>query len=266
LELFKIFFRLIVESRKTNQTYYWRNNIMKKKFSLIFVSMVIIGLLAACSPSAAPAAAENDVRSMTVSGTGRVTVVPDIASINIGVRSEAEAVTDALDSNTAQANAISEALQELGVAEDDIQTSNFNVYPSDRYDPMTGQVEGRYFVVENTVNVTVRELSNLGEVLTAVVEAGANNIYGINFNVEDRESAIAEARQLAIEDAKAKAEAIAEESGVELGEILNISVYSGSTPTIYYDAKGGAYSEAAVPIAAGTLSITMEASLKYSIH
>ena len=238
---------------------------MKNKFSLLIVSIIVIGLLAACSPSAAPASVKNE-RSMTVSGTGRVTVVPDIASINIGVRSEAEVVTDALDSNTAQANAISEALQELGVAEDDIQTSNFNVYPSDRYDPMTGQVEGRYFVVENTVNVTVRELSSLGEVLTAVVEAGANNIYGINFNVEDREAAIAEARQLAIEDAKAKAEAIAEESGVELGEILNISVYSGSTPTIYYDAKGGAYSEAAVPIAAGTLSITMEASLKYSIH
>lgn len=238
---------------------------MKKNFSLIIVSMIVIGLLAACSPSAAPAAVENE-RSMTVSGIGRVTVVPDIASINIGVRSEAEAVTEALDSNTAQANAISRALQELGVAEDDIQTSNFNVYPSDRYDPMTGQVTGRYFVVENSVNVKVRDLSSLGEVLTAVVEAGANNIYGINFDVEDREAAIAEARQLAIEDAKAKAEAIAEESGVELGEILNISVYSGSTPTIYYDAKGGAYSEAAVPIAAGTLSITMEASLKYSIQ
>jgi len=238
---------------------------MKKKFSLIIVSVIIFGLLAACSPTAAVSNPENE-RSMTVNGTGRVTVVPDIASINIGVRSEAEQVTEALDSNTAQANAISQALQELDVAEDDIQTSNFNVYPSDRYDPMTGQVEGRYFVVENTVNVTVRDLSNLGEVLTAVVEAGANNIYGINFNVEDRDAAIAEARQLAIEDAKAKAEAIAEESGVELGEILNISVYSGSTPTIYYDAKGGAYSEAAVPIAAGTLSITMEATLKYSIQ
>jgi len=238
---------------------------MKNKFSLLIVSIIVIGLLAACSPSAAPASVKNE-RSMTVSGTGRVTVVPDIASINIGVRSEAEAVTDALDSNTAQANAISEALQELGVAEEDIQTSNFNVYPSDRYDPMTGQVEGRYFVVENTVNVTVRDLSSLGEVLTAVVEAGANNIYGINFDVEDRETAIAEARQLAIEDAKSKAEAIAEEAGVELGEILNIGVYSGSTPTIYYDAKGGAYSEAAVPIAAGTLSITMEASLTYSIQ
>lgn len=240
---------------------------MIKKLSLLIVSLVVLGLLAACYPTAVPATADSqDVRSMSVTGTGRVTVVPDMATINIGVRTEAEAVTEALDSNTAQANKISQELQDLGVAEEDIQTSNFNVYPADRYDPMTGQVEGRYFVVENTVNVTVRDLSSLGEVLTAVVEAGANNIYGISFNVEDREEAVAEARKLAIEDAKAKAQSIAEEAGVGLGEILSISVYSGSTPTIYYDAKGGAYSESAVPIAAGTLAITMEANLTFSIQ
>lgn len=237
---------------------------MNKKLSLIFVSVVVLGLLAACSPTAAPTNPEN-VRSMSVSGIGRVTLVPDMATINIGVRSEAEQVTDALENNTAQANEISRVLQDLGVAEEDIQTSNFNVYPAERYNPMTGQVEGRYFVVENTVNVTVRDLSSLGEVLSAVVDAGANNIYGINFNVEDREAAIAEARKLAIEDAQAKAEAIAADAGVELGDLINIQVSSGSTPITYYDAKGGAQSEAAVPIAAGTLSISMESNLTYEI-
>lgn len=238
---------------------------MHKKISLIIVSLLFFGLLAACSPSVEPAGEEN-VRSMSVSGTGRVTVVPDIANINIGVRTEADLVTDALEGNTAQANAISQVLQDLGVAEEDIQTSNFNIYPSERYDPMTGQVEGRYFVVENTVNVKVRDLSSLGEVLSAVVEAGANNIYGINFNVEDREAAIAEARQLAIEDAQAKAQAIADDAGVQLGEIININVSSGSTPITYYDAKGGAYSEAAAPIAAGSLTISMECNITYAIQ
>jgi len=238
---------------------------MNKKFSLIFVSLVMLGLLAACSPAAAPASPEN-TRSMSVSGTGRVTIVPDIATINIGVRTEADIVTDALDGNTAQANAIADALKDLGVEEKDIQTSNFNVYPSERYDPMTGQITGRYFVVENTVNVTVRDLSSLGEVLSAVVEAGANNIYGINFNVEDREAAVAEARQLAIQDAKAKAEAIAADAGVKLGDLINISVSSGSTPITFFDAKGGGYAETAVPMAAGTLSIIMDCYLTYEIQ
>ncbi len=237
---------------------------MIKKYSLMFISLVVIGLLAACSPSAAPSA--ETPRTMSVNGIGRVTIVPDMATINIGVRTEAEVVTDALDGNTAQANAIARALKDLGIEEKDIQTSNFNIYPSERYDPMTGQVQGRFFVVENTVNVTVRELTSLGEVLNAVVNAGANSIYGISFNVEDRTAAVAEARELAIEDAKTKAGDIAAAAGVELGEIIGISVYEGSVPFTYYDAKGGSAAvEAAVPIAAGTLTITMEASLSYSI-
>ncbi len=235
---------------------------MRKKMNLILVSIIVFGLLSACAPQSA---SDETLRSMSVSGTGRVTVVPDIATINVGVRTEADEVTDALSGNTTQANAISEVLQELGVVEEDIQTSNFNVYPSERYDPMTGQSEGQYFVVENTVNVTVRDLSTLGEVLSAVVDAGANNIYGINFNVENREEAVAEARELAIQDAKAKAEAIAEEAGVTLGDLISISVYSAGSPVAYYDAKGGAYAEAAVPISAGTLNITMECSLTYEI-
>ena len=236
---------------------------MNKKFNLILISLVLIGLLSACT---SPAAGGNDTRTMSVSGTGRVTLIPDIATINIGVRTEADAVSDALEGNTAQANAISQVLQDLGIAQDDIQTSNFNVFPAERYDPLTGQSAGQYFVVENTVNVTVRDLANLGEVLSAVVDAGANNIYGINFSVENREDAVAEARELAIKDAQAKAAAIAEDADVRLGDLMSINVYSGSTPIAYYDAKGGAYAEEAAPISAGMLTITMECNLVYQIH
>ena len=237
---------------------------MKKNFHLILVGLVAVGLLAACSPVVS-SEGTNPTRTINVSGTGRVTIVPDIAKINIGVRTETEAVTDALDENSAKANMISEVLQDLGVAEEDIQTSNFNVYPSDQYNPMTGQIEGRTYVVENTVNVTVRDLTTLGDVLSAVVDAGANSIYGITFNVDNREEAVAEARKLAIEDAQAKAEAIAEEAGVALGELITINVSSGSTPFPYYDTRGGAYAEADVPIAAGTLTITMQCNLSYEI-
>lgn len=238
---------------------------MRKKISLIIISLVVFGLLAACTPTAAPASSEN-ARSLSVNGIGRVTIVPDIAMINIGVRTEAEAVNDALEGNTAQANAIGRALQALGIEEKDIQTSNFNIYPNDRWNPMTGEVEGRYFVVENSVNVTVRNLPSLGQVLHTVVEAGANSIYGITFNVEDRSAAVAEARDLAIADAKAKAGAIAEAAGVQLGDIISISVYESAMPFPYYDVGGGAFAaEAEVPIAAGALTITMECSLSYAI-
>lgn len=240
---------------------------MQKKFTLIFIGLMIVGLLAACVPAAAPAAQPNTTRSMNVSGTGEVSLVPDIASINIGVHTEADLVADALDNNTAQANEISNVLQNMGVEEKDVQTSNFNVYPANRYDPMTGQVTGSYFVVDNTVTVIVRDLSQLGEVLTAVVNAGANNINGINFDVEDREAAVAQARELAIQNAKEKAQEIADAAGVELGDLISINVYGGANyyPT-YYDGKGGGYAEGSVPVSAGTLTLTMECNLTYELN
>ncbi len=240
---------------------------MSKKISLIVVSVVVLGLLAACTPLAGRSNAEV-TRSVSVNGFGKVTIVPDIAIINVGVRTEAEVITDALEGNTAQANAIARALKDLGIEEKDIQTSNFNIYPNDRWNPMTGEVEGRSFVVENTVNVTVRDLPGLGQVLNVVVDAGANSIYGITFNVEDRSAAIAEARDLAIQDAKAKAGAIADSAGVQLGEIISISVFEGSAYYPYYDGMGGgaALEAAAVPISAGTLTIIMESNLTYAIN
>jgi hypothetical protein len=239
---------------------------MQKKLTLILISLMVVGLLVACVPAATPAAETKPSRSMNVSGTGQVTLVPDIANINIGVHTEADQVNDALNENTAQANAIASILADLGVEEKDVQTSNFNVYPADRYDPMTGQVQSRYFVVDNTVTVIVRDLSSLGEVLSAVVDAGANNIYGINFDVEDRDAAVAQARLLAIQNAKEKAQEIADAADVELGDLLSINVYGGATPLTYYDAKGGAYAESAVPVSAGTLTISMECNLTYELH
>ena len=234
---------------------------MNKTISIILLGLLTIGVLAA---SVVYIMRPQNARSIIVDGSGQVTIVPDIATINIGVHTEAEDVSEGLTKNTAQANAITSALTEMGIDKKDIQTSNFNVWPSDRYDPMTGQVTGRYFAIDNTVNVTVRDLSMLGDALTAVVNAGANSIYGITFDISDRSAAVAEARDLAIKDAQAKAKAIADSAGVNLGKIINVSVIEGSMPIRFGD-FGGMAAEAAVPIAAGTLTITMQANLTFAI-
>jgi len=92
-----------------------------------------------------------------------------------------------------------------------------------------------------------------------------DDVNGISFDVEDRDSAINQARELAIQDAKEKAQAIADAAGVQLGDLLSINVYSAGTPVTYYDAKGGAYSESSIPVSAGTLTIMMECSLTYAL-
>jgi hypothetical protein len=238
---------------------------MNKKYLFLLAGLLSIVLLGACGQATYPT--YPNVRTLSVNGQGQVTLIPDIAYINIGVRTEAKDVSTALSGNTDLAEAIAAELKSLGVAEKDIQTTAFNVYPMQQYDER-GQISGTTYVVENTVNITVRDLAKLGKLLDATVKAGANNIYGISFDVEDKSVAIEQARELAIQDAREKAEAIAAASGVELGELQSVNVYNSSGVTPYYDAKmgiGGGMSEAAVPVAAGTLIITADAGMTYEI-
>lgn len=237
---------------------------MKKKLVFVTLIALLAIVLSACG-SAAPLGKEA-IRTMSVSGRGEVYLIPDIAYINIGTRSEALDVATALSDNNDQAQAISSVLADKGIDPLDIQTTAFNVYPFQNYG-MDGQPTELKYVVENTVNVKVRDLNRLGEILDAVVRSGANQINGISFDVEDRKQAEADARRLAIEDATAKAQELASLAGITLGEVQNISVYSNGSPQPVYDAKGGGYSamQSAAPISAGQMLITADASLVYSL-
>lgn len=241
---------------------------MKKKLLIVTILMTAALFLAGCS-SLTPAAAEPTTRTMNVSGTGTVDLSPDIARVNIGVRSQSPDVGQALEENTTTAEAIIEQLMDMGVEQNDIQTRNFNVYPQQNREPgPEGEVtESQTFVVENTVSVTVRDLDSLGKILSAVIQEGANTIHGVTFDVEDREAAVAEARSLAIEDAKAQAEAIAEAAGVSLGPIHSISINEGGAApvarAVEMEAPQGG---GAVPISGGQLTIRVTANLTYEIE
>ena len=242
---------------------------MKKK-AMFIIGTLLIGavLLSACGLMEAQGVTPTSERYIRVSGSGEVAVVPDIAYINIGVHSEAEDVSSALEANNTQAAELTEALKAEGIEEKDIQTANFNVYPQTRYDNM-GQPVGTSYVVDNTVYVTVRDLANLGKMLDTAISAGANNIYGISFDIADKETVLAQARELAIKDAEAKAQSVAEVAGVTLGQILSIDV---STPTYtqpYFGyGMGGGTSrvETSVPVSAGQIVVSYTATLNYAIE
>lgn len=237
---------------------------MKKAALIALLGVLALGILAACQPVTPPPQGTNFPPQISVSGTGKVYLVPDIAYVYIGVRSQADDVATALSQNNAQAQAIANTLKERNVAPEDIQTTAFNVYPQQEYLP-SGETGKTFYVVENTVFVKVRDLSNLGTLLDAVVRSGANSINGISFDVQDRASAEAEARKLAVEDAKAKAVELAALSGVELGELYSVSVYSSGGAMPVFEAKGGAAYDSAAPIAAGQLVIQADANMTYYI-
>lgn len=236
---------------------------MKKKMLFVSLFVLLAVILSSCS---AVGVNEKSLRSLSVSGRGEVYLIPDIAYINIGTRSEALEVATALADNNKQAKSISSVLSEMGIDPLDIQTTAFNVYPYQNYG-MDGQPMEMKYVVENTVNIKVRDLNRLGEILDAVVRSGANQINGISFDIEDRKQAESEARRLAIQDATEKAQELADLAGIGLGELQNISVYSNGGPQPVYDAKGGDYYSAAstAPISSGQMIISADANLVYSL-
>lgn len=253
---------------------------MKNSKLFIGVSFLVVIGLAACgssanaggSPGIQPApqspAPISSLPQISVVGSGLVYVTPDVAYINVGVRSQADSVAQALELNNGQAKAIKDTLVGEGVDEKDIQTSSFNVYPQSDYG-FQGEITRTYFVVENNVYVTVRNLTSLGKVLDAVAKSGANNIYGITFDAQDKTSAQSEARTMAVSSARAQAMELAAAAGVELGDIISISTYASYAQPYYNYGMGGGggapvYAES-VPIAAGQMQVNAEVTIVFAI-
>jgi uncharacterized protein YggE len=242
-----------------------------KKLYILFAVIVML-VLSACSTPAMPGQAASSqqsnepTRTITVNGTGQVTLNPDIAYVYVGVQSQSEQVTTALSENNDKAQAVAAALRELGIEDKDIQTSSFNIYPQQQYGP-NGEVTSTMYVVNNTVYITVRELQKMGSLLDVVVRTGANSINGVTFDVQDKSKAVSEARRLAIESARSQADEMSQAAGVTLGDLQTMSVYSSQPPVAIYEAKGAAATDASqVPLSAGQLVIQVEVNATYFIH
>ena len=239
---------------------------MRNKLYLILIVVLLVGLLSACSSIAGTSADKTTIRQMTVTGTGKITLTPNLAYISVGVHTELADVNEALASNTAQAQKVSDGLKSFNVDAKDIQTTSFNVYPQKNYDP-NGVVLDTKYVVDNSVYITVRDLSKLGQILNAVVSSGANNINGINFDVSNSDEAISQARKAAIDDAKKQADELAKTAGVTLGLVQTIYISGNPTPLPVYEAKGGASMSAGanVPVSAGQMIIQIDVSITYAL-
>jgi hypothetical protein len=227
--------------------------------------MVVVALaLTACG--GVPTRQENP-RTVNVTGTGMVSITPDIAYVNIGVHTESPTASEAVDENNSQTQNVIDSLVKSGVAAEDIRTSNFNIWTNQYYNDM-GQPTGTNYAVDNTVYVTVRDLSAMGELLDAAISAGANTIYSISFDLADKSADMKKARDLAVKNAQDQAAELAAAAGVELGEIQNISYYDNSSyPYTDYGIGGGGGEGAAmaVPINPGTLNLTASVSVAYFI-
>lgn len=192
------------------------------------ILLTILLTLVALHAPASVQAQERVVRQVTVVGDGEVMARPDTAYVQIGVQTEAATAQAALTENNSQVAAVITQIQEFGVPESDIQTSSFSIYP--RYDREGRQVTG--YVVRNMLRVTIRNLEQAGVLLDQVVQFGANRIYGIYFSVDDPTAVLDQARSEAMNDARRKAEQLAQLAGSQLGPVLEITENIGATPRI----------------------------------
>jgi hypothetical protein len=245
-----------------------KENSMRIKLLLISAILLTAVALSACGATTVVSNPVPPQRTMNVTGTGLVYLTPDVAYINIGVHTEQPTASEAVSANNTQTQQVVTALENSGVDAKDIRTTNFSIYPNTQYDQQTGKPGSTTYVVDNTVYVTVHQLDKLGDLLDATVQAGANNVNSIQFDVADKSTAIQQARDQAVKDAQTQAQGLASASGVTLGNVQTIS-FTNNIPqpvmNVYSKSGGLNAASAAVPINAGQLTLTVNVDMTYEI-
>jgi uncharacterized protein YggE len=225
-------------------------------------------LLSGCgvSPLAAADSASNEV--ITVSGIGYARAEPDKATLSVGVNYADEDIAQAVDQANATIDDITELLLSMGVEAEDIQTTNFSIWGEEQWDQETGQRRPeKLYRVDSNVQITIRQVEDIGKILQEVISAGANNIYGLTFGIADTSALADEARTAALADARRKAEAIANEVDVELGQVISVVDTSGGPvmPSFEGAAMGLGGGGGEPPISEGSMLVTVSVQMAYEI-
>lgn len=214
-------------------------------------------------------AEETKAGSLTVTGTATVTLEPDYATLHLGVTTQAETMAAAQEQNATQMNALLDVLAGAGVAKEDLQTSHFNVNPVYNYEMQSmsnssgGSNDIVGFRVENSLQVTVRDLAGIGTLLDTAMQAGANQNYGLNFESSKSAEAYDKALAEAVGEAARKAGLLATASGKQLGDLQHLEEslnYGGGVPYAKNMAMDMAVS---TPILSGTLTVSASVQAVY---
>jgi uncharacterized protein YggE len=240
-----------------------------KKILVLLFSLVAM-LLAACTAPTTPltqtAVSPASGASITVVGYGEVFGIPNQAQAQVGVEILAPTVTEASNQNQATMQQVMDALAAQGIAPEDIQTTNYSIWADQTYGDHGPEGISGYHV-SNQVTITVRDINKIGDVLTAVTDAGANTINGVTFTVSDPAALEAHAREAAMNNARARAEELARLGGVSIGSIQFISEIVGQTPMPLAANFDRTVVESAAPsISPGQLSYAVQIQVTYTIQ
>lgn len=211
---------------------------------------------------------DNDGTRLDVVADAQVSAAPDVAQISAGVVAIAPTAGEALKANAAAMNALFTAVKTQGIAEKDIQTSNFSINPQYTYaENQAPRIQG--YEARNTVTLKVRDLDKIGPMLDLLVTSGANDVNGPNFVIDNDAELLNEARKQAIAKAKAQADIYAQATGLKVKRIISISESASSPPVRPMMMAKMAYAEAAdasTPVAAGEMNVNLTVSIAYELE
>lgn len=213
------------------------------------------------------AARDRDV--ITVSGHSRISVKPDLALVDLGMYSEGNTVADVQSGNTQKMNAIIDAIKAMGVKDADIQTANYNLQP--KIDWTGGKQNITGYTLTQSVDVKVRDLNKVGDVIQKAVGLGANQVNGVQFTVDDPTALQDQVRLKAIEDARTKAGALATALDLHLIKVVTFNESGGAIPPPFPYGMGGAdmlsSAKAVAPSTQpGSLDVDMNVAVTFEVR
>lgn len=246
--------------------------LVKLLLSIGLVSSAIFALLTFAPPISLSSVNTQKTDLFTVSGDGKVTVVPDTGIVNIGISVSKADVKTAQTGVNQVMDKITTDLKALGIESKDIKTQNYSIYPQYDYNNGLNRITGYH--VNSTLVVTVRQLDKVNSVIDKATADGANTIGNISLTVDEtrQKELLQQARDEAVKEAKAKASSLAKSAGINLGRIVNVQESGSSAPRpVYYDmaksvAPAGMGGGAETAISAGSTDISTSVTLYYEVR
>lgn len=232
-------------------------------------ALILTAALAQAQPAPAPAATLAPIESVTVTGTGRATVTPDRFTFSVGVQTVSATVDDAVAENNRKVASVLAALKRAGAQDNDIQTSQFTIYPQQDYQQgKLPRILG--YQVSNTINVRSDKVGEAGRLLGVAVAAGVNQSSGINFEVSNPARGRDQGMRAAFEDARTKALLLAQAAGRTLGRAITISegVQHQPRPEVMMRAMAmeGRVANADVPIESGAQEVVYTVTATFELR
>lgn len=236
------------------------------KWSMLpLLSLLLPILAAAYAPQHGPVDGQSS-RTLTATGVGEISVTPDIARVSINLSSQQKTAREAVSTNNDRVQEIIDILRTTGVADEDIKTTGFNIYPRQLWGPNREDL-GKVYVVSSTLTATVRDLKRIGEILDPIVSGETELSFSMYLDISDTSGPFAGALAAAVMDARQKAQIMAEAANVELGALLRLQTFVGGVPLLNPSEVGiDRFAEVQIPISPGQSKVSTQVTAIYEIR